>query len=177
MVINFQVQGLKKLERKLKAAQDIMRSLKPYWQQVGMYIQRQTIKERFEKEQSPSGEKWKPLSDMTIAIRRKKHPTGDMRILQDSGELRRILAKPVAVEAGNSYVIFGTKLKYACIHQFGGSINVSKKQRRVLYRKGFRVGRTIKIPARPFLGITDSEVQHIKSMFTSYIKRRILGGG
>ena len=173
MVINFQVQGLKKLERKLKAAQDMMRSLKPYWQQVGMYIQRQTIKERFEKEQSPSGEKWKPLSDMTIAIRRKKHPTGNMKILKDNGELRR----SIHYEAGNNYVKVGSVLKYARIHQFGGSINVSNKQRRVLYRKGFRVGRTITIPARPFLGITDSEVKHIKSMFKSYIKRHITGGG
>lgn len=173
MVINFQVQGLKKLERKLKAAQDIMRSLKPYWQQVGMYIQRQTIKERFEKEQSPSGEKWKPLSDMTKTIRSKKHPTGDMRILQDNGNLR----ESIQYEAGNNYVKVGSVLKYARIHQFGGTINVSNKQRRVLYRKGFRVGRTIKIPARPFLGITASELKHIKSMFRNYIKRRILGGG
>ena len=173
MVINFQVQGLKKIERKLKAAQDMMRSLKPYWQQVGMYIQRQTIKERFEKEQSPSGEKWKPLSDMTIAIRRKKHPTGNMKILQDNGELRR----SIHYEAGNNYVKVGSVLKYARIHQFGGTINVSKKQRGYLHHKGFHVGRTIKIPARPFLGISQSEVQHIKSIFRAYVKRHILGGG
>ena len=173
MIINFQIQGWKKLERKLKAAQDIMRSLKPYWQSVGSYIQRQTINERFGKEQSPSGEKWQPLSEMTKTIRRKKHPTGDMKILKDSGELR----KSIHYEAGNNYVKVGSVLKYARIHQFGGTINVSNKQRRLLYRRGFRVGRTIKIPARPFLGISQSEREHIKSMFHSYIKRRITGGG
>ena len=173
MIINFQLQGLKMLERKLKATQDMLRSLKPYWQSVGSYIQRQTIKERFDKEQSPSGEKWKPLSEMTIAIRRKKNPTGNMKILQDNGELRR----SITYEAGNNYVKVGSVLKYARIHQFGGIINVSKKQRGYLHHRGFHVGRTIKIPARPFLGITASEVRHIKSMFKTYIFRRIKGGG
>lgn len=172
MVINFQIQGFKKLERKLKVTQDMLRSLKPYWQQVGMYIQRQTINERFDKEQSPAGKKWMPLSEMTKAMRLRRNKTGNMKILQDNGELR----KSIQYEAGNNYVKVGSVLKYARIHQFGGTINVSNKQRRLLYRYGFRVGRNITIPARPFLGITKSELQHIKSMFKSYIKRRIGGG-
>lgn len=173
MVINVQVQGLKKLQRKLKNAVDMKRSLKPYWQQVGMYLQRQTIKERFDKEQSPNGEKWKPHSEMTKAMRRKRNKTGNMRILQDSGELRR----SIQYEAGNNYVKVGSVLKYARIHQFGGTINVSKKQRGYFHHRGFHVGRTIHIPARPFLGVTPSEMEHIKSMLHSYIKRKILGGG
>lgn len=172
MVINFQLQGFKKLERKLKATQDMLRSLKPYWQQVGMYIQRQTINERFDKEQSPSGEKWRPLSDMTKAMRLRRHKTGNMKILQDNGELRR----SIQYEAGNDYVKVGSVLKYARVHQFGAIINVSKKQRGYLHHRGFHAGRTITIPARSFLGITKSELQHIKSMFKSYIKRRIGGG-
>ena len=177
MVINVQIQGLKELQRKLKAVNDMMRSMKPYWKSVGEYVQRQTIKERFEKEQSPDGQKWKPHSEMTKKMRAKRHKTGDMRILKDTGELRHVLAKPVAIEAGNSYVIFGTKLKYARIHQFGGIINVSKEQRGYLHHRGFHVGKTIKIPARPFLGITQQEREHIKSMLKSFIKRHITGGG
>ena len=173
MVINFQIQGLKNLERKLKATQDMLRSLKPYWKSVGSYIQRQTINERFKKEQSPNGEKWKPLSVMTKAMRSKKHKKGNIKILQDSGELRR----SIAYEAGNNYVKVGSVLKYARIHQFGGSINVSNKQRGYLLHRGFHVGRTITIQARPFLGISQQELKHIKSMFKSYIKRRITGGG
>ena len=160
MVINFQIQGLNLLELKLKATQDMLRSLKPYWQQVGMYIQRQTIKERFGKEQSPSGKKWKPLSEKTKKIRRKKHKKGNMKILQDSGELRR----SIQYEAGNHYVKVGSVLKYARIQQSGGTIHFKK-------RRG-----SVNIPPRPFLGITQSELQHIKSMFRTYVKRHITGG-
>ena len=174
MVVHFQIQGLMNLERKLKAAQDMMRSLKPYWQSVGSYIQRQTIKERFEKEQSPTGEKWKPLSERTKAIRRKKHKSGNMKILQDNGELRR----SITYEAGDTYVKVGSVLKYARVHQFGCTINVTRKQRAYLHYRGFHIKKsTINIPARPFLGITEAECRYIKSMLRTFIKRHITGGG
>ena len=173
MVINVQAQGLKNLQRQLKNAVDMKRSLKSYWQSVGMYLQRQTIRERFDKEQSPNGEKWKPHSEMTKAMRLKRNKTSNMRILQDNGELRR----SIQYEAGNNYVKVGSVLKYARIHQFGGTINVSKKQRGYLHHRGFHVGSTIHIPARPFLGVTPSEMKHIKSMLHTFINRKILGGG
>lgn len=173
MVINVQVQGLKKLQKKLKAVNDMMRYMKPYWQLVGQYVQRQTIKERFDKEQTPDGQKWKPHSEMTKKMRAKRHKTGNMKILQDNGELRR----SIQYEAGNNYVKVGSVLKYARVHQFGATIKVSKKKRGYLHHRGFHVGKTIKIPARPFLGITQQEREHIKSMFHSYIKRHITGGG
>ena len=181
MLIHFQIQGLKILERKLKAAQDMMRSLKPYWQSVGSYIQRQTINERFEKEQSPTGEKWKPLSERTKAIRRKKHKSGNMKILQDNGELRR----SITYEAGTNYVRIGSVLKYARIHQFGGTVEVSRVGQYKRDYKNHRFKRKwnsysyshkITIPARPFLGITAAECEHIKSMLKNYILLRLKGG-
>ena len=109
---------------------------------------------------------------MTIALRLRKHPRGNMKILQDNGELK----KSIQYEAGNNYVKVGSVLKYARVHQFGATINVSKKQRGYLLHRGFRVGRTIKIPARPFLGVTENEKKHITNMFRQYLKRHILGG-
>lgn len=174
MVINVQVQGLKKLERKLKAAADSMRSLKPYWQLVGQYVQHQTVKERFDKEQSPTGEKWKPHSEITKKMRMKRHKSGNMKILQDNGELRR----SIQYEAGDNYVKIGSVLKYARVHQFGCTINVTRKQRAYLHYRGFHIKKsTINIPARPFLGINDAERKYIVSLFQSYIKRHITGGG
>lgn len=174
MVINVQIQGLKKLQKKLKATEDIMRSMKPYWQLVGQYVQRQTIKERFDKEQAPDGQKWKPHSEMTKKMRSKRHKTGNMRILQDNGELRR----SIQYEAGNNYVKVGSVLKYARVHQFGCSIHVTRKQRAYLHYRGFHIKKsTINIPARPFLGITEAECRYIKSMLRTFIKRHITGGG
>ena len=173
MVINVQVQGLKKLQKKLKATEDIMRSMKPYWQLVGQYVQRKTIKERFDKEQAPDGQKWKPHSEMTKAMRLRRNQSGNMKILQDNGELRR----SIQYEAGDNYVKVGSVLKYARVHQFGATIKVSKKQRGYLHHRGFHVGKTITIPARPFLGITEAECRYIKPMLRTFIKRHITGGG
>ena len=151
MQINIQVEGLARLRQRLKATADKLQNMRQFWSSVGMYVQRQTIRERFNKEQSPEGQKWKPLAESTIRRRKKHHKRGQMKILQDTGELRR----SIAYEAGNNSVKVGSILKYARTHQFGRG----------------------KIPARPFLGVTESEKNHIVSMFGQYIKRHILGGG
>ena len=39
----------------------------------------------------------------------------------------------------------------ASIHEFGCTINVTPKQRAYLFKKGLKVGKTIKIPERAFL--------------------------
>ena len=150
MQINIQVEGLARVQQKLKVTADKLQNLTPFWQTVGMYVQRQTIRERFNKEQSPDGQKWKPLAESTIKRRKKRHKRGNMKILQDTGELRR----SIAYEADSHSVRVGSKLKYARTHQFGRG----------------------KIPARPFLGITNNEKEHITSMFRQYLKRHILGG-
>lgn len=150
MQINIQVEGLARVQQKLKVTADKLQNLTPFWQTVGMYVQRQTIRERFNKEQSPDGQKWKPLAESTIKRRKKRHKRGNMKILQDTGELRR----SIAYEADSHSVRVGSKLKYARTHQFGRG----------------------KIPARPFLGVTNNEKEHITSMFRQYLKRHILGG-
>ena len=151
MLISVKVEGLDKVRHKLKVIADKLRDMRQFWTSVGMYVQRQTIRERFNKEQSPEGTKWKPLAPSTIKHRKKRHKKGNMRILQDTGELRR----SIAYEASNDSVRIGSKLKYARTHQFGRD----------------------NIPARPFLGVTVSEKKHITSMFSQYIKRHVLGGG
>ena len=151
MQINIQADGLNNVRQKLKTIADKLRDMRQLWQAVGMYIQRQTIRERFDKEQSPGGQKWKPLSQATLKKRSARHKTGNVRILQDTGELRR----SITYEAEPNSVRVGTNLKYARTHQFGRG----------------------NIPARPFLGVNDEERQHIISMLGSYIKKNVLGGG
>ncbi len=150
MQISIQVEGLARIRQRLKATADKLQNMRQFWSSVGMYVQRQTIRERFNKEQSPEGQKWKPLAPSTKR-RKKRHKRGQMKILHDTGALRR----SIAYEAGSNSVKVGSVLKYARTHQFGRG----------------------KIPARPFLGVTESEKKHIVSMFGQYIKRHILGGG
>ena len=150
MQINIRVEGIKQLQQKLKVTANKLSNMRQFWSSVGSYVQRQTIRERFNKEQSPDGQKWKSLAPSTIQHRKKRHKKGNMKILQDTGELRR----SITYEAENNCVKVGSKLKYARTHQFGRG----------------------KIPARPFLGVNDAEKQHITSMFKQYLKRNILGG-
>lgn len=161
MQIDIKVEGLKEVQQKLKITADKLKGMRQFWSSVGMYVQKQTIKERFDKEQTPDGQKWKSLAPSTIKHRKRRNKSGNMRILQDTGELRR----SIAYKADEKSVKIGSKLKYAPIHQFGGVIHFRRK-------KGY-----IKIPARPFLGVTGKEKEHIKAMFTQYLKRHVLGGG
>ncbi len=159
MLINIQVEGLTRLRQKLKVTADKLSHMRQFWSSVGMYVQNQTIKERFNKEQSPDGQKWKPLAESTKK-RKKRHKRGVMKILHDTGKLR----ESITYEAGNNSVKVGSVLKYTRIHQFGGTIHFKKKRG------------SVTIPARPFLGVTEIEKEHITSMFRQYIKRHILGG-
>ena len=152
MDIHIQTGGLKHIQQKLKIQAEKLEDLKGYWDLVGRFMEKRTIKERFDKEQTPDGTKWQPLSPARVKQRLKKHKKGNFKILSDEGYLRRI-----HYEAGKNYVQIGTNVKYAKVHQYG-----SKKRN---------------IPARPFLGVNEYELRHIKGMLTSYVKHHILGGG
>ncbi|MBR1436950.1 MAG: phage virion morphogenesis protein [Synergistaceae bacterium] len=182
MQINIKVEGIKQLQQKLKVTVNKFLNMRQFWSSVGSYVQRQTIRERFNKEQSPDGQKWKPLAPSTIQHRKKRHKKGNMKILQDTGELRR----SVTYEADSSFVKVGSKLKYARIHQFGGTVNVNRvgqyrydHKNHKFKRRGnsYSYSHKVTIPARPFLGVNDAEKQHITSMFKQYLKRNILGSG
>ena len=151
MDIHIQTSGLEHVKRLLNVQAEKLEDLTEYWDSVGKYMEKKTIQERFEKEQAPDGTKWQPLSPARVKQRLKKHKKGDFKILSDTGELRRI-----HYEAGKDYMQIGTNVKYAKVHQYG-----SKKKN---------------IPARPFLGVNEYELRHIKGMLTSYVKRHIIGG-
>ena len=161
MKINIKAEGVNRLKQKLQSQVNNLLNLQPLWQSVGMYVQKRTIKERFDKEQAPDGSKWQPLSPVRVKQRLKRHKSGNMKILQDTGELRR----SIQYEAGQTYVRIGSNLKYARIHQFGGTILFKK-------RKG-----SVIIPARPYLGITPNERKRINDMYRAYLKRHVFAGG
>jgi len=138
------------------------------------------------------GAPWQPLSRATLAQRRRKGYTG--LTLQRTGALKR----SVFSRYGDNYAEVGTNLRYAAVHQYGGSINKAARsstraQKRVtgedaeknsMLRKGrFKKGttnnrgftfreHTITIPARPFLKLGESDVADMKDK----IIRNLLGG-
>ena len=95
----------------------------------------------FEKETSPFGDKWTPLSKQTL-----KHKKGS-KILTESSMLQRSINSRTKLQqtktSTQGSVSIGTNLEYAPIHQFGG-----------------KAGKNLKanIPARPFLPFKDGDI-------------------
>ena len=174
MKIHVEVEGLKELQKSLQELSGNLQNMQKFWHQIGEYMKKRTINECFEKEKSPEGTPWKPLSQSRVKQRMKRHKTGNMKILQDTGELRR----SISYRAFNKYVIIGSNLKYARIHQFGGTMlwrrygtykhtysERKQKWRHYLYQRFYH------IPARPYLGVTQADKQYIIRAFEIYVKR------
>lgn len=84
----------------------------------------------FEKETSPFGEKWKPLSSATL-----KKTKGTKKKLVDKGKLVNSISTSHTTKSAS----IGTNVPYARIHQFGGKAGRHHK---------------VIIPARPFMPIS-----------------------
>ena len=170
MKINIQVEGLDELQKRFKTCSNDLAKMQKFWHNVGEYMKKRTIKECFDKEQSPDGQKWKLLSEARHNERINKG--ANYKILSDTGELRR----SIHYRASDKDVVIGSNLKYAPIHNFGGSINVTHKMRNYLHFKGIHLKKStmqIKIPARPFLGVTQADKNHILEMMKTYVQRSL----
>lgn len=94
--------------------------------------------DRFKAETDPDGNKWKPLSSRTLALKRKRGKS--TKILRQDG----YLADKTAYNIRNDGVEFGSQEIYARLHQFGGKAGRGKK---------------VTIPARPWLGASEKDEQ------------------
>lgn len=95
---------------------------------------------RFKAEIDPKGNRWQALSPRTKALKMKRGKS--TKILRQNG----YLSNRTAYNYDNDHVEFGSDAKYARLHQFGG--NAGR-------------GRKVKIPARPWLGINESDGQKL----------------
>lgn len=105
--------------------------------------------------------------------RRKSPIRGDGHILVASGDLR----KSIKSRSDESSITFYSDLAYAGIHNEGGEIKVTARMKRFFWHKYYetkdefwkamalmKVGKTIKIPRRQFLGMApevETEVRKI----------------
>lgn len=142
---------------------------------LGEYLQR-TTQARFKTQTAPDGTPWAPLQQRYA--RRKKYNKD--KVLTLRGYLRSYIHYQVP---DAHTVEVGSNQKYAAIHQFGGEIDKPERQATVRYRsvagKVLFAGKKhkratekavtipvhfVKIPARPFLGLSaedDREIQRI----------------
>jgi len=100
-------------------------------------------KENFDRQQSPDGVAWKPMSDTTKDIREEKGFAREP-LLQRSGSLLKSLLEPKRgddFDFINKTITMGSKLPYALWQQEG-------------------VGN---IEARPYLGLSDRQIQELEN--------------
>lgn len=113
-----------------------------------------TTHERFRNGRAPNGSKWK------------RGLKGTGQTLVQSRLLRNSVTKRFSREG----VEVGTNIKYARIHQKGGTIR-AKKAKFLRFKVGSRwaMKKSVKIPARPFIGISTDDKQEIMRLFRETI--------
>lgn len=110
------------------------------------------IIKRFKSEKGPDGKRWTALSPRTIEARLKRYGNSPLTILRMRGHL----AGSINYQVTSNQLRIGTggeSKGYAAIHQFGGKAGRGRK--------------TI-IPARPYLGFSDSDMNIIEDELNSY---------
>jgi phage virion morphogenesis protein len=150
-------------------------------------------KDRFRQENAPDGTPWQPLKPATIKAREKAGQTPITILRSNSkGKSGSALAGSLSYEADQSEVRIGSPLPQAGIHLFGGTIQIPERSGRI-YRKrdeNGQVGRRfakksdadvetevkipahqIKIPARPFVGITAGDADGILEDARDWLSR------
>jgi phage virion morphogenesis protein len=156
--------------------------------ELGEYLLGST-KDRFKSQLAPDGTGWQALTPRYL---KRKHRNKD-KILTLRGHLRSQIAYQLE---GDATVAVGSALKYAAIHQHGGEISRQARQAEI-FRKQNKAGKlsrlfskkkakgavatrvtigahTIKIPARPFLGLSDADRGELQARTQDFL-RGLLG--
>ena len=144
----------------------------------------ESTEKRFADERGPDGEKWQALNP---AYRRRKKYNAD-KILTLEGYLsgRKPGQGPHWQPDGENAVAWGVSAKYGAVHQFGGVFSRTSTVRyhsvagRTLFAKKSQstgvtskvVNFQVKIPARPFLGISAEDDKEIRSIILDWVVER-----
>lgn len=119
-------------------------------------------RQRFADQVAPDGTPWAPLSPAYQAIK----PRNKNRILTLDGYLQRM-----HYDASATTLLFGSDRVYAAAQHFGAPRGTFGKTRH---------GAPIPwgdIPARPVVGISDSDVQALGEIANDHVDRAAAGGG
>lgn len=117
--------------------------------------------ERFKAQVDPQDKPWQPLSPLTLAIKRKQGHSD--KILRQRG----YLADRLFYNIKSNGLEFGTDRPYAITQQFGATIK-PRRAKRLAFNGHF--AKQVKIPARPFLGVSKDDQEAIFQL----VKKRLL---
>ena len=165
--------------------------LTPVMKQSGVWMQHSTA-QTFRMNGRP---RWRPLSPVTIARRRRGRGGGCPQILRDTGRLFASvvsMSKDTIWRIGRTLLEMGTKVEYAITQQIGRPrlagvlVRVPEHTRKGHRRAGpggrvvFVTAHTVRahskrttlpaVPSRAFLGFYDSDVRQIKVLILRHME-------
>lgn len=149
---------LERLARKVRDLSPIMREISEDMLDA--------VQENFDKEGRPG--RWPELSPSYKRWLTRKGKTGKMLNRSAAGLYHSITSRSDADSA-----MVGTNKKYAAIHHFGGTVRINPATR-TFVRNGARrlainMGHSVKIPARPYLHLDDSDTRLIVERMKRYL--------
>ena len=124
---------------------------------------RESTLERFRESKDPSGRRWK------VSIRA---ATEGGKTLVKSAQLRNSINS----RSDESGFAVGTNVKHAATHQFGETGRTIRARRKSTLRfqiDGVWISKKqvrVSIPARPFLGLSDEDMQEIKATVQDFME-------
>ncbi len=172
--IEIDMKYLEKIQNLMASMVERGKNLRPLMRQVAADMH-DAVEENFEQQGRP---RWQSLSSAYAKYKAKKKKTAESKIL----EFRSALRRSITEKSDATQAVVGTNLSYAAIHQFGGTINIPVHTNILHFKKyksGKHKGKTlfaknntkasygmksaigayqIKMPARPFLKITDNDL-------------------
>lgn len=177
-LISIDIQNDKEIKALLKRAGKKANDLKVPLKRACILMLR-SIDKNFRVEGRPK--KWKKLSPMTIAMRRKEGKGA--KILQNTGMGKGSMAYRIT---SKQKAEVGTPIKYMKIHQTGGTIRIPArtirpKKASVLHwidpstgkdmfaMRVHQKARSVKIPRRRFLLFQDEDNRNIVKIFSEYL--------
>lgn len=132
-------------------------NLMPAMQDIGEYMVMAT-KQRFSTATAPDGSKWAENSALTAKLKGHNKPL--------IGESKR-LSNEIHYNASAGGIEIGSSLIYAATQQFGatkGSFGTTKRGGPIPWQT---------IPARPFLGVSASDADHITDILREHLAASI----
>lgn len=139
---------------------DAINDPSPLLAELGEYGLRST-RARFKTQTAPDGTAWAALQPWYQKEKRRNKN----RILTLNGYLRGQMTWQLV---GDRMVEIGSNLPYAAVHQFGATIK--PRAAKVLMFRG-HVAKSVTIPARPYLGLSDEDRSEIVGRTLEWLQR------
>lgn len=171
-MVTIEIEGLDKINQKLLRVQERVGNMYPLMTAMGENLVN-TTKERFETSTAPDGSRWASNSQSTyLALLGKSHTNKSGRLnkrgisrVQSKRPLilNDVLHDDIHAQVTANTLIVGTSQKYATTQHFGakkGEFGTSKRGNPLPWGD---------IPARPFLGMSDTDKRVVSDMIGEYL--------